>query len=1080
MVTDSQPLDTASTTYEGPDSLEKSMEHTEIDAKNEGMIIDQTAVLRETTFETANCLWAKGIEIPLQQVSSSQETTVIEVEEKWSQPKLSRNSEKLSRALTAVLRHNAVKLGLKIRPDGYIQVDDLLKSKQISQELGRMNVKDEPLKVLQDIVGNCQKQRFSLTQIDSSWYMRATQGHSMKEVASDSLLNNITLKDVHKYPKVVHGTYRKVMKPIIRQGLSRMRRNHVHFGTSDSFNGNLSGFRSNSELLVYLNLEKAIDEGLKFFISENNVILCPGDDKGLIPSKYFKYIKERVWKGGRACPGKVLWKPPILIHALIGNLPAKTEKSKKVKSFATSAFKVSDKSVFTRALAILCGHEISWISEQHGDRFNGQATGMERFVAFWWRAKGRASFSGKGAGAAKRWVLQELEEGPQTKESNKDGGKNPGLPSTAEESHGRFLSKKDRCSPGKKTQRRLSSKGAKRKRKTEGGRSKGKVRLNGDDDEIGIKVKSKKTNDEKQPAALTRLINSSGGCGLNKGMIRRSARIQSMAHRLETNGESKFLCAVCDLPIGQIVEENGVVKCAKCENMFHPACSGIQEGWLGHFKFQCSKLEIECRKHTNFTNQGINKEPGGSDSEMTDILSNNHENDSYRPDRRAIKCSLQGLPPPTKAKNNSGLTQEMQNLRISNCPTQVITPKNSKKLTMTIPGLNGISVSKKRKKNRDSPFSSFSADSSWLPCGDQNYRDPLESPETTSTPSEKKATQRADVLVPKDKKGLKKMKLIDRKDVRKTPKLFTVKNTEECSAKENLGDEQKAFKRVHNSRGTPPKNEELLSPVKISKASGNGRNSMRSDDSPPNKLLPAPLKPRPRSTPDGDSSQSLSLSKVIEFANSNRALNAIKSKNHKDVLFPVGDKILRREHQDLDEKELKRMKMVGTDSGISMDWSTKEEISTQNKDRNSNPGLSSELDGWVDVNDKNTDFCKRILGLPNLTTSMKESMKLVSYNNVGGRMLRKYLWHAKNTGKLVGGGAKDDATTEINVGLNIALVLMGLVKEALGGQVLQGRAEHNYTTQIPNAYQEFTDPLGRGKEISVLVRGERKRLRNSL
>ena len=210
MVTDSQPLDTASTTYEGPDSLEKSMEHTEIDAKNEGMIIDQTAVLRETTFETANCLWAKGIEIPLQQVSSSQETTVIEVEEKWSQPKLSRNSEKLSRALTAVLRHNAVKLGLKIRPDGYIQVDDLLKSKQISQELGRMNVKDEPLKVLQDIVGNCQKQRFSLTQIDSSWYMRATQGHSMKEVASDSLLNNITLKDVHKYPKVVHGTYRKL------------------------------------------------------------------------------------------------------------------------------------------------------------------------------------------------------------------------------------------------------------------------------------------------------------------------------------------------------------------------------------------------------------------------------------------------------------------------------------------------------------------------------------------------------------------------------------------------------------------------------------------------------------------------------------------------------------------------------------------------------------------------------------------------------------------------------------------------------------------------------------------------------
>ena len=58
-------------------------------------------------------------------------------------------------------------------------------------------------------------------------------------------------------------------------------------------------------------------------------------------------------------------------------------------------------------------------------------------------------------------------------------------------------------------------------------------------------------------------------------------------------------------------------------------------------------------------------------------------------------------------------------------------------------------------------------------------------------------------------------------------------------------------------------------------------------------------------------------------------------------------------------------------------------------------------------------------------------------------MLRKYLWHAKNTGILVGGGVKDDATTERNAGLNIALVIMGLVEEALGGQVLQGRAEHN-------------------------------------
>ena len=106
------------------------------------------------------------------------------------------------------------------------------------------------------------------------------------------------------------------------------------------------------------------------------------------------------------------------MHALNGNPSAKTKKGKKEKAFATSAFEVSDKAVFSRVLSKLCGHEISWISEKHGDRFNGRVTGMEGFIAFWWRAKGRASFSDKGAGAVKKWVLQELEKGHQPDESN--------------------------------------------------------------------------------------------------------------------------------------------------------------------------------------------------------------------------------------------------------------------------------------------------------------------------------------------------------------------------------------------------------------------------------------------------------------------------------------------------------------------------------------------------------------------------------------------------------------------------------------------------------------------------------------
>lgn len=39
---------------------------------------------------------------------------------------------KLSRSLSNVLRHNAIKEGLKIRPDGYVKVDDLVSNIKFS------------------------------------------------------------------------------------------------------------------------------------------------------------------------------------------------------------------------------------------------------------------------------------------------------------------------------------------------------------------------------------------------------------------------------------------------------------------------------------------------------------------------------------------------------------------------------------------------------------------------------------------------------------------------------------------------------------------------------------------------------------------------------------------------------------------------------------------------------------------------------------------------------------------------------------------------------------------------------------
>ena len=45
--------------------------------------------------------------------------------------------------------------------------------------------------------------------------------------------------------------------------------------------------RQNCEVAVYVNVKQAMRDGLKFYRSSNNVILCGGDQQGFIRPGYF-------------------------------------------------------------------------------------------------------------------------------------------------------------------------------------------------------------------------------------------------------------------------------------------------------------------------------------------------------------------------------------------------------------------------------------------------------------------------------------------------------------------------------------------------------------------------------------------------------------------------------------------------------------------------------------------------------------------------------------------------------------------------------------------------------------------------
>lgn len=123
------------------------------------------------------------------------------------------------------------------------------------------------------------------------WYIRANQGHSITTVDKVELVSLTTLAD---FPSnVVHGTNNQAWKKIKTTGLSRMNRLHIHMaGGRLGEDGIISGMRANSQVYIYIDIPKALEAGIPFFKSSNNVILSPGNAEGFIPASFFLKIED--------------------------------------------------------------------------------------------------------------------------------------------------------------------------------------------------------------------------------------------------------------------------------------------------------------------------------------------------------------------------------------------------------------------------------------------------------------------------------------------------------------------------------------------------------------------------------------------------------------------------------------------------------------------------------------------------------------------------------------------------------------------------------------------------------------------
>lgn len=140
-----------------------------------------------------------------------------------------------SKTLSWLLRHNAESQGLTLRPDGYCKVDEVLNVPKIK----KLKIDVAQLKYL---VESNDKKRYEMMEEEGVFYIRATQGHTMKAVETEALLTKI--QDPFEFCEVIHGTYFEPLPLIMGSGLNKMARNHVHLAIGKpGKSGVISGMR---------------------------------------------------------------------------------------------------------------------------------------------------------------------------------------------------------------------------------------------------------------------------------------------------------------------------------------------------------------------------------------------------------------------------------------------------------------------------------------------------------------------------------------------------------------------------------------------------------------------------------------------------------------------------------------------------------------------------------------------------------------------------------------------------------------------------------------------------------------------
>jgi putative RNA 2'-phosphotransferase len=172
---------------------------------------------------------------------------------------------KISKYLSKHLRHAPERIGLTLQPGGWVAVDDLLRAcAQHNFPITRTQ--------LEEVVAKNNKQRFAFD--ETSTRIRASQGHS---VEVDLQLESAVPPDV-----LYHGTAHHLVETILREGLQKMRRHHVHLSSETKTARNV-GARHGKPVVLQVDAQAMHAAGFSFHRSANGVWLVDS-----VPPQYLR------------------------------------------------------------------------------------------------------------------------------------------------------------------------------------------------------------------------------------------------------------------------------------------------------------------------------------------------------------------------------------------------------------------------------------------------------------------------------------------------------------------------------------------------------------------------------------------------------------------------------------------------------------------------------------------------------------------------------------------------------------------------------------------------------------------------